>query len=192
MIYHAKFYVGKVEARQRAANADKCICYIEHHFNASDSPDANYGAVLTAEKPSTATLRLATHYITRLHNRIGTKLYQNNGLVQGGFNGRGMGLIKYCKMPALILEPGFVSNPEYVIGLKNGQKIKALAEVLADSIMAAFPEGGLVGFSVGHKYRGNNDLGAPVAGGGYEADYAEKVLEMAKEVLAKTSGAAGV
>ena len=43
----------------------------------------------------------------------------------------------------------------------------------------------MIGFSVGHKYKSANpgDRGAPVLGGGWEADYAEAVLEKAKVLL---------
>lgn len=43
----------------------------------------------------------------------------------------------------------------------------------------------MIAFSVGHKGKKTrpNDRGAPVVGGGMEADYAEKVLEKAKVVL---------
>jgi hypothetical protein len=43
-----------------------------------------------------------------------------------------------------------------------------------------------LGFSVGHKYKTSNpdDRGAAVAGGGWEADYAEAVLEKASAMLA--------
>ncbi len=42
-----------------------------------------------------------------------------------------------------------------------------------------------MGFSVGHKYktRNPNDRGASVYGGGWEADYAEMVLEKSKAML---------
>ena len=51
----------------------------------------------------------------------------------------------------------------------------------------SFSKGGLIGFSVGHKYKTSNpnDRGAAVYGGGTEADNAEAVLEKAKALLEK-------
>ena len=93
-------------------------------------------------------------------------------------------------MPAVLLEPLFASNPQQaeIIRSKSGQAV--LAQILAESIRRFFPKGGLVAFSVGHKYKTSapNDRGAPLAGGGDEADFAEKVLEKAAQIL--TSGAA--
>jgi hypothetical protein len=60
-----------------------------------------------------------------------------------------------------------------------------LARILADSIIEAFPDGSRIGFSVGHKYKTSRprDRGAAVYGGGTEADYAEIVMEKAKDIL---------
>jgi hypothetical protein len=88
-------------------------------------------------------------------------------------------------MPAILLEPLFASNPAQaeIIRSESGQTL--LAQVLVESIYRFFPEGGLIAFSVGHKYKTSkpNDRGASLAGGGTEADYAEKVLQKAKEIL---------
>ena len=44
-LYSAKFYKGDYIERQRQANTDKCVAYVEHHFNNSDSPNPNYAVV---------------------------------------------------------------------------------------------------------------------------------------------------
>ena len=60
-----------------------------------------------------------------------------------------------------------------------------MARILVESIQRFFPDGGLIAFSVGHKYKKSspNDRGADLAGGGSEADYAEKVLKKAAVML---------
>lgn len=90
-------------------------------------------------------------------------------------------------MPAILVEPFFVSNPEQAEWLKAPDGIPKLAQVLVQSIEDTFPLGGLIGFSVGHKGKviQFNDRGAKVYGGGFEADYAEKILRAAKGMLEK-------
>ena len=89
-------------------------------------------------------------------------------------------------MPALLLEPLFGSNPQHAEWIRSESGQQRLAQILVESIQRFFPGGGLVGFSVGHKYKTSrpNDRGAAVAGGGTEADFAELVLQKAHTLLA--------
>ncbi|MDM8569493.1 N-acetylmuramoyl-L-alanine amidase, partial [Thiotrichales bacterium HSG1] len=107
------------------------------------------------------------------------------GIAIGGFNGRGNGNVKYTNMPAVLLEPLFVSNPSHAKIVRSEEGQDKLAKVLADSIVEFFPKGGKIAFSVGHKYKTSRprDRGAAVSGGGTEAEYAEIVLEKAKHLL---------
>ena len=88
-------------------------------------------------------------------------------------------------MPAILLEPLFASNPQQADIIRNDSGQTRLARVLVESIQRFFPDGGLIAFSVGHKYKTSNprDLGAALAGGGWEAEFAEKVLVKAKAIL---------
>ena len=45
-MYQVKFYKGDYLQRQLAANADKAVAYVEHHFNSSASASANYAVVV--------------------------------------------------------------------------------------------------------------------------------------------------
>lgn len=76
----------------------------------------------------------------------------------------------------------FASNPQHAEWIKSDTAQDRLARVLAESVQRFFPDGGKVGFSVGHKCKTSNpnDRGASIFGGGYEADFAEKVLEKSK------------
>lgn len=44
--------------------------------------------------------------------RFGTQVYRPDGVARGGLDGRGDGHGKHTAMPALLLEPMFVSNPQ--------------------------------------------------------------------------------
>jgi N-acetylmuramoyl-L-alanine amidase len=178
-IYPVKFYKGDYPERQRAANADKAICYIEHHFNAGP-PTANYTCAVVATNASTTSKRWAAFYCDAVAKHFGIK---NNGVLLGGAGGRGNGNISQTAMPAILVEPFFVSNPDGALWAKTRQD--DLAKILATSIRTFFPGGGLVAFSIGHKYKKSrpNDRGAAVLGGGTEADLAEQVLLKTMEML---------
>lgn len=51
-IYDVRLYKGDYLRRQRQANADKCVAYVEHHFNSSESPAASYAVALTGANAS--------------------------------------------------------------------------------------------------------------------------------------------
>lgn len=103
----------------------------------------------------------------------------------GGYNGRGDGNLRLTDMPAILLEPLFASNPQHAEWIRSDAGQARLARILSESIQRFFQKGGVIGFSVGHKYKTSrpNAQGAAVYGGGWEADYAEKVLEKAKVLL---------
>ena len=88
-------------------------------------------------------------------------------------------------MPAILLEPLFASNPRHAEIIRSEVGQKRLARVLVASIQRFFPNGGLIAFSVGHKYKDSSpsDRGDAVVGGGTEADFAEQVLLKAKAML---------
>lgn len=187
MTYTVKFYTGPYSVRQRQANADKAIVYIEHHFNGSSNPHPDYTCAIVSSNSSRTSRRMAMLYAGLVAKEFGTQVHGDNGVVIGGFNGRGDGNIKRTAMPAMLVEPMFASNPAQAAIIKSQEGQTRLAKVLVDTIVQMFPDGGLVAFSVGHKYksRSSKDRGVPVLGGGWEADYAEKVLKIAENLLDK-------
>lgn len=182
--YTVKFVKGDYTARQEAANALKAVAYVEHHFNSGPST-AGYVSVVVGSNASQTSKNWGRWYAQAIGNAFGVKLYQPDGVVVGGFGGRGDGNLKYTRMPALLLEPLFCSNPLHAGWIRSAQGQQRLAEVLADSIRRFFPDGGTIAFSVGHKYKTSSpkDRGAEVFGGGMEADYAELVLKAAQTLL---------
>lgn len=179
IMYEVKFYTGDYKVRQEQANTDKAVAYVEHHFNSATSESADYSLVIVGSNASQTSCNWGRWYAAAVAKAFDTKVGGDRGIVVGGFNGRGDHNVKHTKMPAVLLEPLFVSNPRHaeIVRSENGQNV--LAEILVDSIKRFFPEGGLIAFSVGHKYKTAlpNDKGAPVVGGGTEADYAEEVLK---------------
>lgn len=182
--FKIKFYKGEYITRQRAANADKAVVYVEHHFNAGSS-SADYACVVVGSNAGRMSRQIGQTYAKKVADRFGCKIGGANGLLIGGFNGRGDGNVKYTNMPAVLLEPLFCSNPKRAAEIRSEEGRQKLAVILADCIKHFFPNGGLVAFSVGHRYKVKNpkDEGASVFGGGTEAQFAEDVLRRAEVLL---------
>lgn len=184
-MYQVRFYKGDYSVRQRAANADGCKAYVEHHFNSSAGTAGNYAAVIVGANASNTSKNWARWYAQAVASSFGIGLGGDHGVVVGGYGGRGDGNVKLTDMPAILVEPLFANNPAHAEWIRSAAGQERLARILADSIQRCFPNGGLIGFSVGHKYKTSspNDRGAAVYGGGTEADCAETVLQKAAALL---------
>lgn len=184
--YQVKFYKGDYSSRQRQANTDKATCYVEHHFDAG-SETANYAMSVVATNSSIKSRGWGKLYANLVNDEFQevAKVGGASGLSIGGYEGRGNYNLLYTHMPAILVEPMFASNPEHAKVIRSEEGQRRLAKVLVDSITQEFPNGGLVAFSVGHKYKTSSplDKGAALAGGGWEGDYSEKVLLKAQELL---------
>jgi N-acetylmuramoyl-L-alanine amidase len=190
-MYQVKFYKGDYLQRQQAANADKAVAYVEQHFNSSASPTPNYAVVIVGSNASSTSRNWGRWYAKAVAEQFGCRVGGDGGILVGGFDGRGDGNVKHTRMPAALLEPLFASNPQQADAIRSEAGQAALARILAESIRRFFPDGGLVAFSVGHKYKTSNpnDRGAALAGGGTEADHAEKVLKKAARLLTQEAAA---
>lgn len=184
-IYQVKFYDGDYFERQQKANADNAKLYVEHHFNSSSSREASYAVVIVGSNASNTSKNWGRWYAQAVAREFGNSIGGSQGILIGGFNGRGDGNVKHTKMPAILLEPLFASNPRHAEIIKSNDGQTRLARILVESIQRFLPDGGLVAFSIGHKGKRSNpnDRGASVFGGGVEADYAEIVLKKAQVML---------
>ncbi|MBW7956859.1 MAG: N-acetylmuramoyl-L-alanine amidase [Deltaproteobacteria bacterium] len=184
-MYDIRFYSGDYLERQQKANADNCNAYIEHHFNSCTDPKVNYAVVITGANASQTSKNWGRWYASAIAAEFGLPVGGREGIQVGGFNGRGDYNLRFTKMPAILLEPLFASNPVHADIIRSDAGQIKLARILAESIRRFFQDGGRIGFSVGHKYKKSspNDRGADLVGGGTEADYAEMVLHKAKSLL---------
>lgn len=184
-MYTVRFYKGNYLERQRKANQDSCKAYVEHHFNSSSSATANYVVVITGSNASQTSRNWGRWYAQAVAQEFNVPVGGDQGIVVGGFNGRGDGNLRHTHMPAILLEPLFGSNAQHAQWIRSDAGQGRLARILCESIQRFFQEGGLIGFSVGHKYKRSRprDRGAAVYGGGWEANYAELVLKKAKTML---------
>lgn len=182
--YQVKFYKGDYSIRQQTANHDKAICYYEQHFNSHLKTSSSGIEILIADNASDTTRRWAEILAEKFYEVLGTRLRHGNGILEVKRGSRGYWNLARTNMPAVLAEPLFVSNPDEVKILK--ENINELGLAISTSIKEIFTEGGLVAFSVGHKYKTSspNDRGAKVIGENrYEADYAEELLLAAERQL---------
>ncbi len=189
-MYEVQFYQGDYLARQRAANKDKCVCYVEQHFNSSTSQSANYVVVITGSNASQTSKNWGRWYAQAVAREFDLPVAGNDGILVGGFNGRGDYNLRYTAMPAILLEPLFASNPQHAEWIRSDERQHRLAQILCESIERFFQDGGRVALSVGHKYKTSrpNDRGAAVYGGGMEAEFAEAVLQKTSQKLEGVGG----
>jgi hypothetical protein len=183
--YKVRFYKGDYRWRQKQANRDRCVGYVEQHFNGAANRRAGYAVVIVGYRSSQTSRNWGRWYAQQIGKEFGVPVGGQNGILIGGYGGRGNGNVKHTRMPAILLEPLFGSNPQHAEIIRSSDGQNKLAKILADSIIEAFPKGGTIGFSVGHKYKTSRpwDRGVPIYGGGTEADYAEIVMEKAKALL---------
>jgi hypothetical protein len=191
IMYEVKIYKGDYWERQRLANEDRCVGYLEHHFNSSSSPSANYSVVITGFNASHTSKNWGRWYAQAVAREFDVPVGGDIGIKVGGYNGRGDYNLRFTDMPAILVEPLFASNPQHAEWIRSEDGQNRLAHIICESVQRFFQNGGIIGFSVGHKYKTSrpHDRGAPVYGGGLEADYAEIVLEKAKGMLEKVDEA---
>ena len=162
-----RFHKGDYSERQRRANADQAIAYVEHHFNSSSSPAAEYTVVITGSNASQTSRNWGRWYAQAISREFEVPDGGDAGIMVGGYSGRGDGNLRHTAMPAILLEPLFASNPRHAEIVRSEDGQMPMARVLVDSIKRFFPDGGLIAFSVGHKYKTSNpnDRGAALVGG---------------------------
>lgn len=179
MSYEVKFYRGDYRARQMESNSDGAVCYIEGHYNGHPSTTANYAMVVIATNASSLSERWGRAYSAAAARKFGIR---DNGTKRGGWDGRGNGNLIHTAMPAILVEPFFITNPKGSEWAMQRQDV--LASLMAVSIMEHFP-GGLVAMSVGHKYKTSHpsDRGVKSHHGKMEADLVEPVMERAATIL---------
>jgi len=184
-MYQIQFVKGDYSYRQYLANLQKCDSYVEHHFNSSKKKQAKYCLGFVGSNASQKSQDLAAYYAQKIHETFGVPKGGRNGVMQAHKGGRGDGNLVHTDMCAILLEPLFGSNPQHAKIIKSEQGQEQLAKALVDTIVHFFPKGAKIAFSVGHKYKKSKpfDRGAKLWGGGYEADYAELVLNKAADML---------
>jgi len=149
---------GDYAARQKEANRLSCICYYEEHKNSYTTTAPMYGLVQVAHNASAKSHGWAERLAARWTTLTGlpTRKRQTKPGERGNAN------IKDTAMPAILGEVGPISHAAFDDWLDKEENRALLALSIAESIMEEFPNGGLVGLSIGHLYKTSspNDTGA--------------------------------
>lgn len=177
--YTVKFYEGDYPERQEAANRDKAICYVEHHFNSKEYDDPKATAdnpimTIVAHNADDVSKRWAALYSSLVqkglkHAGLDFPLFAGTGVLQRAYKERGDYNLRFTDMPAILVEPMWLSDIRSALALlgRTVDKVSVLdylAAALADSVKQVFPGGGLVAGSIGHLGKTSQpfDRGAPV------------------------------
>lgn len=185
-MYECRFFFGDYYHRQRDANRAGAVFYIEHHFNSDYKGVGNYCGVLIGHNASKKSEEVALLYAELISKEFDLQKGFNNGVKKLKRGERGDYNLRYTSMPAILVEPMFISNSNHIKMLFEEDGFNRLAKCLAETIKQSFPEG-LIALSVGHKYKRTkpNDRGALVRGRPEytEADISEWVLWKTKCIL---------
>jgi N-acetylmuramoyl-L-alanine amidase len=109
-MFHVKFYKGEYIKRQQAANADGAVAYVEHHFNSDEASKAGYACVVVGSNASNTSRNWGRWYAKAIAQQFGGGIGGDQGILVGGYHGRGDGNLKHTRMPAVLLEPLFASK----------------------------------------------------------------------------------
>lgn len=185
------WFDGDYRDRQKAANEAGVDIYIEQHLNAKeyDKPGTgdNPALCVVAHNASAKSKAIANEYAHRINLEFG---WPNRGCVQVGYKQRGDFNLRYTKMPAVLLEPLFVSDETQAAFIQTEEGQTAIAKILVDVLRMFLPNGGTVGFSCGHTGQPSKplDKGAPVVNSNLmESDLSMMILKETESLLKSKS-----
>ena len=184
-----KRFTGSYYDRQTQANAWGADLYLELHANSVDARDVDYAMCVVASNHSQRSYDLAVWYARAFGELfdVGGDADPDIGYEDGvRVGGRGDGNLRHTNMPAVLLEPGFASNP---VQAKVMEADSGIVEA-AHTILRGAAGYHKIALSVGHKGKPNSrDMGAQWTGERFkwEAEWAEAVVDMV-ESLAEGSG----
>lgn len=179
--------VGGYRERQMKANALKCTGYAEFHLNALEydrpGPADNPAMVICAENASDTSKRWGFQHANAAGRAFDLPVA---GVQLRRAGQRGYWNLYYAKMPAILIEPLFISDPDTAAIALSEEGVLKMAEIFMTSTKSVFPEGGLFGLSVGHIGARPGDRGAPARGHdgsivGWEGEICERVVSRVLE-----------
>lgn len=179
---------GDYEAREAEARRRGCAMVWHQHLNSVADPKPSYTLVEVAEPTTARELRCAraaaVNYEKLLHGGFG----DGDGVKVLGDGARGESIIDNT-LEAYISEPLFASNPAQAKWVAKPENQRALANAAVDAIKATYPDGSVIGLSIGHIGKTSNprDRGASVVGTGLTeaAVCTEIIAEMERLLTAK-------
>jgi len=108
----------ELNERSLTINLAQCAIAVSLHCNADDDPKTNYLATFIQAKGGQA---------ERLANCIQKNLVKETGLKDGGVRVKNLHMTRETYMPAVLVEMGFITNPEHENNLNNQDYQQKLA-----------------------------------------------------------------
>lgn len=110
--------------RTALLNNQKCDLAISVHINSATRQEANYISTFIQGAGG------------QLAQKVQNELVQATGWPDGGVRVKNLHMTRETKMPAILVECGFISNPEQEKLLRQPEMQKKLARAIADGILA--------------------------------------------------------
>lgn len=129
-------YLGKdvrtdLLSRTIAINAEGCNYSVSIHCNSSANPAPNYFGVYIYQSGGEAE-RLAQCVVNSVCSATGW----NTGSDTDGVHVQNLALVRETKMPAILIECGFISNPAQEAQLNDPAFQRVLAQAITNGILA--------------------------------------------------------
>ncbi len=113
--------------RTALLNNQKCDLAISVHINAATRREANYISTFIQGRGGQA---------EQLAKKVQAELVQVTGWPDGGVREKNLHMVRETKMPAILIECGFISNPEQEKQLRQPEFQAKLAQAIADGVLA--------------------------------------------------------
>lgn len=167
MAYKVVRLTGDYEAREREAKRLGCAMVWHQHLNSVADPRPSYALVEVANPTTARELKCARDAAANYARRLGGGLGDGDGVKVLKDGARGESIIDNTR-EAYISEPLFASNPAQAKWVAKPENQRALAKDAVDAIKANYPDGSVIGLSIGHIGKTSNprDRGATVVGTG--------------------------
>ena len=168
--------------RQRMAKSKGCICVVEFHFNSAADAKAR-GAEVHFQKGVPDSLKFADAMWAEIAT-VGLPGHGNMP-VKSTAEAKRSAFIDHYEMPAILLEPLFISNPEQAKWIHEEANLQKLAAVISAGIKGEFFKGGTIGLSPGHAYKTSSpsDKGSKCSLGDQEVDHVLKLIKAVEQIL---------
>ena len=116
----------ELATRSSMLNNQNCDLAISVHINSAARREADYISTFIQGKNGEA---------EKLAQKVQAELVRATGWPDGGVRGKDLHMTRETKMPAILVECGFISNPEQERQLRQPETQKKLAQAIAGGIL---------------------------------------------------------
>lgn len=173
--------------RQRNAKQLGCNLVFDFHFN-SNGPTAK-GAEVWRKPGDQKSLEVA-RAILQGYKDLGLPIHGEG--IKEAVKGTRPSWIRHYEMPAVELEPLFVTNPNEARWVHNEANLDSMAAMFAKVAETQLRPDATVGLSIGHLFKSptSTDKGARCVLGDYEADHASALAHKIANLITGENDAA--